>query len=508
LDAEPRDADALHLLGVIAGRTGRNEAAVELLRQAVASRPGHAETRRHLGVALNVVGRMEEAVAECRQAIALDPGDAEACKNLGSALYHLGQLDAAIAAFRQAIVLRPDYPEALGSLGAAFRENGQPGEAIAACTRAISLRPDYPEARNSLGNALLDTGCFDEAIATYRNALQFRPRFAPACNNLGIALNSAGRPEEAIAAFRDALRIQPGHADALNNLGTVLRDQGHFDEAAAAFRAALASRPDFADAFANLGGTLRDQGRFDEAIAAYLNALRIRPDSSDWWHVLAALTGESTPVSTPPGYVRNLFDPYATQFDDHLVRRLHYCVPEQFLDAVLPLAPGRCFDILDLGCGTGLCGVPFRPFAKSLTGVDLSPAMLAKATERGIYDRLITADIGEALRGQGEETCDLILAGDTFIYVGNLGGVFPAAFRVLRPGGLFAFSVEQHDGPGFALHRKVRFAHSLGYIRDLTFVHRFTELHIRDVTLRKSGTEDVSGWIFVLQKPVFRAGSP
>jgi predicted TPR repeat methyltransferase len=466
LTVEPRHAEALHLLGVLAGQTGRNEVAADFMRRAIALRPDHAEAHKNLGVALKAAGKIDEAISAYREAIALKPDYAEAHKNLGNALYHKGQLSDAIAAYRQAIALQPGFSEALGSLGVALRENGQSDEAVAACRHAVALKPANPEAHNNLGNALHDKGQFAEAISSYRTAIQLKSDFAPACNNLGIALHANGQPEEAISAYRKATEL----------------------------------KPDYADAFGNLAHALKDQGRFDEAIAAYRKAIELKPDSPDWQHVVAALTGDHSPITTPASYVRNLFDPYAHEFDDHLVGKLHYRVPEQLLDSVLSVAPGGKFDILDLGCGTGLCGVPFRPYARTLIGVDLSPAMIAHANAKGIYDRLITADIFEAMHAM-EENHDLILAGDLFIYVGDLGDVFRSAMRVLRDRGLFAFSIERHDGPGFVLHSKVRFAHSLTYIRDLARTQHFTELYVGEISVRKSGRDDVPGWIVVLQKP-------
>ena len=214
--------------------------------------------------------------------------------------------------------------------------------------------------------------------------------------------------------------------------------------------------------------------------------------------MLAALSGDTSPTGTPASYVRTLFDSYAEDFDADLVGKLGYHVPEMLLEAVLSVAPGRKFEILDLGCGTGLCGVQFRSHASHLSGVDLSPAMLAKAAARGIYDRLITGDISEAMRDQ-ENCFDLILAGDLFVYVGDLDGVFQSAARALRRGGLLAFSLERHDGEGFVLHSKVRFAHSLAYIRNLAHTHRFSELIAKEITVRQSSTTPVAGWLVVLQ---------
>jgi predicted TPR repeat methyltransferase len=54
-----------------------------------------------------------------------------------------------------------------------------------------------------------------------------------------------------------------------------------------------------------------------------------------------------------------------------------------------------------------------------------------------------------------------------------------------------------YDSEGFALHSKVRFAHSLGYIRELSRKHHFAEVHVREITVRKEGAQDVAGWLVV-----------
>jgi len=141
--------------------------------------------------------------------------------------------------------------------------------------------------------------------------------------------------------------------------------------------------------------------------------------------------------------VEELFDDYAEQFDDHLINMLHYQAPE-----LLRLAIGRemdadeaAWDVMDLGCGTGFCGLLFRDLATNLTGVDLSEGMLEQARKREFYDELRQGDITQAL-ADCEHAYDLIIAADVFIYVGDLSGIVDACARALRPGGRFAFTME------------------------------------------------------------------
>lgn len=465
LAVEPERADVAHLLGVLAGQTGRSVEAVALLRQSIALRPDHAEAHKNLGIALKATGQLDAAAAAFRQAIALKPDYAEACKNLGSTLHQAGRVDEAIAAYRQAIAVQSGFADAHDNLGVALREKGLLDEAESAGRRAVALNPRRPESHNNLGNALYDKRRFDDAISAYRAALELRPTFSQACNNLGIALKAKGDADGAIGAFR----------------------------------AAVERKPDYADAFYNLGNALKDLGHTEEAIAAFRKALELKPDSPDWQHVLSALCGDESVRTSPPGYVRDLFDQYAHRFDEHLVGKLDYRVPELFREVVVAAAPDMRFDTLDLGCGTGLCGVVFRSLTRKLVGVDLSPAMIERAATRGIYDRLVTGDLAEAMRGLAGEF-DLILAGDVFVYVGDLAEVFAGAARTLRSGGLLAFSLESHDGKGFVLRSSARFAHSLGYIRELAEQRGFSEVEVREIAVRKEAANAVAGWLVLLEK--------
>ena len=315
LAVEPRHADALHLLGIIAHQAGRGDVAVELIRQAIALAPGvpdfhsnlgealralgkrdeaeaayraalelgpdHAEAHSNLGNVLREKGRFDESVAACRRALELKPDHAGAHNNMGSALALQGRIEEAIAAYRRALELKPGFAEAHCNLGAALRERGRFHEAAAACRRALQLRPDYAEAMNNLGVALSDQGLLDEAITEYRRALQLKPDYAEVYSNLGNVLRDKGRLDEAIAEYRRTLQLKPGNAEAHSNLGNVLREKGRLDEAIAACRRAIELRADHAEAYSNLGNALNEQGRLDEAVAAYRKALELKPDFAE-----------------------------------------------------------------------------------------------------------------------------------------------------------------------------------------------------------------------------------
>jgi Flp pilus assembly protein TadD len=226
---QPKHAEAMHLLGVIALQVGRKDVAEDLIRQAIALKPDDAGAYINLGNALRDMGRFDEAIAAYNQALALNPNLPEAHNDLGIALAGKGELDAAIAAYRRAVALNPNLLAGHSNLGVALNMKGQLDEAIAAHRRAISLRPGYTEARN-LGFALKDKGLLDEAVAAYRQAVACRLDHAEAHSDLGNALRESGQLEEAIAVYRRGIALNPSLPEAHHNLAMALLARGDFQQ--------------------------------------------------------------------------------------------------------------------------------------------------------------------------------------------------------------------------------------------------------------------------------------
>ena len=180
--------------------------------------------------------------------------------------------------------------------------------------------------------------------------------------------------------------------------------------------------------------------------------------------------GARATAAMPEGYVRALFDGYASGFDKALTEGLGYSAPELLFGAVQAAHAGarmKFGSVLDLGCGTGLAALPFRPFSDWMVGVDLSAAMLAQARGKGLYDRLIEAEVQHYLTEEAKigARYHLVLAADVFMYFDDLGPVLKAAAQVLAPVGQLAFSVETHDGDGVLLRETLRYAHGEAHVQ-------------------------------------------
>jgi predicted TPR repeat methyltransferase len=162
--------------------------------------------------------------------------------------------------------------------------------------------------------------------------------------------------------------------------------------------------------------------------------------------MLAACTGRDVPERASNAFVEATFDSFASSFESKL-ERLSYRAPA-LVAAMLGESggePSHRLDVLDAGCGTGLCGALVKPFARRLVGVDLSQGMLAHAKDKNVYDALMKPALTEYLR-DNSEAFDLIVSADTLVYFGDLKGVIAAVAQALRPNGLFVFTLEHAVG--------------------------------------------------------------
>jgi len=384
--------------------------------------------------------------------------------------------------------------------GLALHQQGRLAEAEPLYRRVLRTAPTHFDALHLLGVLYGQTDRFDEALALLNRALAQRPGSAPALVNLGNTLGSLGRHQEAVQAFERALAVRPDDAKALRNRGTSLRALERPEEALASFNAALALQPAYPEALIGRAECLLALHRRAQAIEAFQQALPLGKDVDQIQYALAALGVGSAPPTAPAGYVEALFDMYAHNFDEHLVKTLGYRTPALLVAELQRARPPAGGEVIDLGCGTGLCGPLLKPLAGRLTGVDLSGLMLAKARELGLYDELVHGDIASALQGQPRRY-DIAVAADVFVYIGDLDAVFAATAAALRPGGLFAFSVEAcEDGSDFSLGPKRRYAHSLSYLQRLAAAHGLAIESSPRSAIRKESDEAVDGLLVVMRK--------
>jgi len=214
---QPANADALHLLGMIAHQVGQHPAAVDLIRRAISSMPNRPVFHSNLGNALMAAGQVGPAIESFKRVATMLPNDPQAHYNYANALKTAGQTAAAIASFEKVIALKPDAYEAFNNMGVALQELGRTDDAIVAYQRSILLKPEIAIAYNNLSVSLKEAGQLDEAVASAQKAAALAPDFAQAHSNLSNLLREAGRGEEALAEGRRAVELKADYAEAHSN---------------------------------------------------------------------------------------------------------------------------------------------------------------------------------------------------------------------------------------------------------------------------------------------------
>jgi tetratricopeptide (TPR) repeat protein len=281
LDALPRHADALHLLGVLASQVGRHEIALRLIGDAIRQNGDDPSYHRSCGVALRALGRLEAAVASFASALALRSDFPEALIDRGLALEDLGRLDEALESYDRASALRPGDPALHNHRGLVLHMLQRHEEALESFRRALALRPDDAAALNNRGVVLHLLGRHDEALESYDRLLPRRPEDADLLGNRGTILQALGRFDEALDNYERALTLAPDHLEVLNNRGFLLCVLTRFDDALRSFDRAVALKPDFVAALKNRANALTALARFSEALDTCDRALAHKPDDAE-----------------------------------------------------------------------------------------------------------------------------------------------------------------------------------------------------------------------------------
>lgn len=317
---------------------------------------------------------------------------------------------------------------------------------------------------------------------------------------IGKFLQQRNMPFKAEIFYRDSLKIDKKQAIIHFNLGVIYQNLNKIDDAIKEYKTATNVDPKYARAYANLGYLYNETGDKGKCRDACLAAQKLDPENPQIKHMIAALGIAPAPEMADKQYIKNLYDEYASSYDSHLSVTLKSKTPELVYDATIKHAGTTNTDkiILDLGCGTGICGELFKPHANTLIGVDLSEKMIRQAHNKNIYTSLFATDIVEHLNND-TISYDFIFSSDVIIYIGNLKELFNAVKKSLKTGGLFTFSVESTSDTkeNYILGATGRYQHNHKHITALAKQCGFSILSSDEAPLRKQNNKDVIGRIYV-----------
>lgn len=418
-----------------------------------------------------------------------------------------GHLDQAEPLYRKAIRSQAAQPDALHFLGVLCHQRGRSEEGIELIRQALKIIPRHADVHNNLGNILKECTRLAEAETCYRRALDCVPRHADALGNLAIVLEAQNRPKEALQACEQLLEYAPDLARAHYLMGSFVCDHLNtvedVEHAVTCFRNAVRCDSRDVRALKALGIALYMAGKRDEAVDVYRSWLEREPDNPVPRHMLASCGGDVAPARADDAYVKQIFDSFAESFDEQLLNNLAYRAPQVLMDFLSKKLgpPEHRLEVLDAGCGTGLCGPLVKPYSRRLTGVDLSGGMVEKARARGEYDALEVAELTAYLQAHPDEW-EVILSADTLVYFGDLAEVLQAAHQSLRPSGWLGFTLEAlaDDSERTELSPSGRYQHTKSYVEHLLASRGFDEITIAPETLRKEMGVPVPGWVVLARR--------
>ncbi len=485
--------------GALLNHQGQHKKAIPCFKSALRYKPKDPAILLSIGLSHYYLSQHDQALTQFNHIINIDPTYAQAYYH--AALVHCQQntLPAAQELLLHCINLDEKHERALGQLGEIALQQSQYKKACDYFSKRLLINKHHAESWHSLGQAELKRGLIEEAITSLEHCLAEEHQHPQAHHDLANALVHQGDHPKALSHYFRQIEVSP-LPETFYNIGVLLMYQEHNKDAILYLEKALEMKPDNVSGHINLANIYLKQEQYEQAQSHYESALDFDPDNQEIQHILAALHETNTSLRAPGIYLTHLFDQYAPYYDKHLTEHLRYQAPK----ALIHLIQEQCqhsnpqWTILDLGCGTGLVGEHVKPLAKKLTGIDISPEMIAAAKQKNLYDALYTDDIDTLLPTM--EMSNLIIAADVLSYYGELTPVFQLCYNNLSEDGLFTFTVEKGSSPDYLLQKTLRYCHSQSYIESALDDAGFMLLDLDNIILREQRRKPVHGFAVIAKK--------
>lgn len=446
--------------------SGNFKKAHKILKTLKKDHKNEAQYWETLALTYGMSGDNKECKNSCLQAIKLNPDNIGTYINLGVAQQNLGSLDDAENSLKIALSINKDHPQVHNNLGSIYILQSDFSKAQPFIEKAISLDSTYSDAHCNLGEIFKNTGSTDKSIDSYLTSLKYNPNNINAYFGLGSYYTYEANQEKAEYYLNTTLQLNPYHIEATFHLGFL-----HY--------------------------LLKS---YDTATSYFKKTIELEPNHYYASYLLSAITGQDSPEKSPEPYVKGLFDHYASTFDEHLVKHLKYNVPSTMLSIFNKFSqPKQTVNLLDLGCGTGICGEKFAHMYTHMTGVDLSENMIKKTQEKNIYSSLHASDIDHFINNTTSKY-DLVIAADVFIYVGNIRLLVKDIYDTMNFDGYFIFSIELSDSDDYFLQNTGRYAHSESHIHEILENASFNIINYQATIIRNEKDNEIKGIIYLCKK--------
>ena len=342
-------------------------------------------------------------------------------------------------------------------------------------------------------------GNIDDSINFYLKALKIDSSYPEVLNNLGYVLYDQEQYSRALFYFRSALKLDSERNIFHHNVAMAYSAIGFKEQAKFHYKRSIFLSPEYIQSYYNLAGIYREEKKISQAVLMYQKVIENNCDLSvDAEFMIDIMTNKNS-INAPSSYLTRLFNSYASYYDRHMKSTLYYAVPKIFSE-ILSSNKRKVFkNGLDIGCGTGLCGVIMKPYVVNLMGIDLAEKMIIQASRKNCYDKLVHGNFIDDNQFLLQQKFDLIISGDVFIYSGDLSKIFKRLSELIENESEIIFNVELGDHEYFELRNSGRFSHSARYIKTLLLDNNFKLISFCIKSIRKENCRNITGGYFHAQ---------
>lgn len=500
LKSKPKNADLLHAIGILHTQEEKFDKAIDFLEKAMTQNPQDPSIQSHLANVYKFQGLYDKAKNLLEKTVEQFPEHLPALNNLANIYFAMENYDSAIVCYEKAISKKPDYIDAYYNLGLASIKTNVLENARKTFQKILSLHPDHFAARFQLACVDMRDEKLDDAIKAFLIIENTHAYHFETQTNLATCYLKKGEIKEAKKHYIKALELKKDDPQIIFNLGVISMQDGNVDAAIQYYQQFLQLHPDDFATHNNIAVAFLAKNHIHYALTHFKEAQRLAPQNKSIAYIVESLSQNKSLHAAPRDYIQSLFDSYADHYEPHLLHALEYQIPTIFTKALSAFLSND-LNVLDLGCGTGLCGTPVKSHAKKLIGVDLSEKMLNIAREKNIYDELILDDARYFLQNTSE-VFDLIIAGDVFVYCGDLKELFHLVSQKLSPNGLFIFNTEISTQDDFTMNQSGRFSHHKNYLQRLIEETHFKIKTYQTCHTRMQNHQFVEGHLYILSKGV------
>jgi len=380
---------------------------------------------------------------------------------------------------------------------------GNPEAALQSARRAISRAPDWAPTRLNLGLLLARLNQFPEALSEADRAVALAPSAILILYGAIDIAQRAGDDMRSIIWLETALKLDPSNTDCRLRLAASLSMTASHSRALDILDKLVAETPSNSAAREMRALARANAGDVASALEDWDFLLEKSPTNSIWQYRREVASG-GAPERMPPALVSELYDKIADVYDTRQLKEARYRLPMDVADRILQLRPDRKFNLLDLGCGTGLLGLMLQRVEGALVGVDLSLKMIEKAAAHTVYAKFHHVDLLEALEATPASLYEVITALDALNYIGDLQTAIINAARILVPGGHLFFSCEllaEDAAADWALLDNGHYAQKSSRIKALCTEAGLKPVVVSELTLRQDGRRAVRGFLVEACKP-------